>query len=41
MEHTEEEHPPVFRRWSTWYWIIFLAMVFQVILYTVISYSFL
>jgi hypothetical protein len=41
METTEQDQPPVFRRWSTWYWIIFLAMVVQVIIYTLISYSFL
>jgi hypothetical protein len=32
--------PPVFRRWSGWYWLVFLVMVLQVLLYLFITRSF-
>jgi hypothetical protein len=34
------EKPPVFNRWSGWYWLVFLVMVAQVLLYLYITRSF-
>jgi hypothetical protein len=35
-----EDKPPVFRCWSGWYWLVFLVMVLQVLLYLFITRSF-
>lgn len=37
---TEDNRPPVFRRWSGWYWLVILVLVAQIIIYTLISNSF-
>jgi hypothetical protein len=36
----EEEKPPVFRKWSTWYWLLLGALVIQVIIYYLITVSY-
>jgi len=40
MESSEGEKPPVFRRWSSWYWLVLLAALAQIILYSIITFSF-
>jgi hypothetical protein len=35
-----EEKPPLFQSWKTWYWLVFGAMIVQVILFFWISKSF-
>lgn len=39
MSDTEEK-PPLFNRWSTWYWLVMLVMAAQVVLYLYITYLF-
>ena len=34
------EKPPVFNRWAGWYWLVFLVMAAQVLLYLYITLSF-
>lgn len=36
----EEDRPPVFKRWRGWYLLVISVLVIQIILYTLISYSF-
>lgn len=36
----EQEKPPVFRRWSSWYWLVMLVMAVQLLVYLVITNSF-
>ncbi|CAN5342823.1 hypothetical protein BH10BAC4_BH10BAC4_24320 [soil metagenome] len=40
MESTENEKPPVFRKWSSWYWLVMIVMIIQVIIYSLITFSF-
>jgi hypothetical protein len=40
MESTENEKPPVFRKWSSWYWLVIVVMLVQVIIYSLITFSF-
>lgn len=35
-----QDRPPVFNRWSGWYWLVFLVMAAQVLLYLFITRSF-
>lgn len=37
---TEEDRPPVFKSWKGWYWLVISVLVIQIIVYTLISYSF-
>ncbi|MDZ4714149.1 MAG: hypothetical protein SH819_01660 [Cytophagales bacterium] len=39
-ESTPEERPPVFARWRSWYWLVWLTMVAQVLIYLLITLSF-
>ncbi len=36
----EEEKPPVFQKWSAWYWLVMCMLVVEVILFYVITQSF-
>ncbi len=35
-----EEPPPFFTSWSTWYWIVFLNLVFLIVLFTIFTRMF-
>lgn len=35
-----EEKPPVFKRWSSWYWLVLAVMAAQVILFAWLTFSF-
>ncbi len=35
-----ESKPPVFRRWSAWYWLVTGVMIAQLIIYLIITFSF-
>lgn len=35
-----EEKPPVFDRWSSWYWLVLAVMAAQVILFSWLTFSF-
>jgi hypothetical protein len=37
---SEQERPPIFKNWNSWYWIVIAVMLIQVISYTVITQSF-
>lgn len=37
---TDEHKPPLFKNWSTWYWIVLGVMLLQVILYTWLTHVF-
>ena len=41
MSHTTEEKPPVFKSWKGWYWLVMGALAFQIIIYFLITRSFL
>jgi len=36
----EEEKPPVFSRWSVWYWLVMIVLAVQIIVYLFITNSF-
>lgn len=36
----EQEQPPLFKKWSTWYWIVLGALAAQIVLYYIITASF-
>jgi hypothetical protein len=31
---TDEQKPPLFKNWSTWYWIVMGVMILQVVLFS-------
>jgi hypothetical protein len=31
---TDEQKPPLFKNWSTWYWIVMGVMIAQVVLFS-------
>jgi hypothetical protein len=31
---TDEQKPPLFKNWSTWYWIVMGVMISQVVLFS-------
>ncbi len=37
---TNEGKPPIFRTWKGWYWLVWMTMVVQVIIYLLITQSF-
>ena len=39
-EPSYEEKPPIFRSWKGWYWLVWLTMIAQVIIYLIITRSF-
>jgi hypothetical protein len=36
----EEEKPPVFGKWSSWYWLVMSLLLLEVILFFLITFSF-
>ncbi len=40
MESSTNEKPPVFRRWSSWYWLVLIVMIIQLVIYSLITFSF-
>ncbi len=40
MEPSENEKPPVFQRWSGWYWLVLIVMIIQLVIYSFITFSF-
>lgn len=37
---TEEEKPPLFKNWSSWYWVVLIVMLVQVLLFSWLTYIF-
>lgn len=35
-----DEKPPVFANWRGWYWLVFVVMLVQLMLYLLITLSF-
>ena len=40
MESSSNEKPPVFERWSRWYWLVIMVMIVQIVIYSFISFFF-
>jgi len=40
MIEAQEEKPPVFSRWRSWYWLVMLVLAVQIVVYLFISNSF-
>ena len=40
MESSENEKPPVFRQWSSWYWLLMIVLFSQVVAYSIITFLF-
>lgn len=40
LENSQQERPPVFKKWSGWYWLVLIVLVVQIIIYTLITNSF-
>ncbi len=40
MESSSNEKPPVFQRWSRWYWLVVAVMIVQIVIYSLITFSF-
>jgi len=40
VESPEDHRPPVFKRWKGWYWLVFLVLAVQIIIYSLITNSF-
>ncbi|HOO09681.1 MAG TPA: hypothetical protein PKW06_07065 [Cyclobacteriaceae bacterium] len=40
MMSEEEGKPPLFSRWSQWYWLVMIVLAIQVIVYLFITNSF-
>ncbi len=40
MSEEQEEKPPVFSRWSVWYWLVMTVLAVQIIIYLFITNSF-
>ncbi len=39
-EAPQEQKPPLFGSWKGWYWLVFLVMAAQVVVYLIITQSF-
>jgi len=39
-DETEDERPPVFNRWRGWYLLVLGVALIQIIVYSLITYSF-
>ena len=35
-----EEKPPLFKNWSSWYWVVLIVMLVQVLLFSWLTYIF-
>ncbi len=40
MDASDHSKPPVFSRWSSWYWLVIGVMVAQLVIYMIITLSF-
>ncbi len=40
MGEDQEEKPPVFSKWSSWYWFVMIVLAVQIIIYLLITNSF-
>lgn len=40
MSIEKEEKPPVFPRWSAWYWLLMIVLAIQIVIYLFITTSF-
>lgn len=40
MSEEQNEKPPVFSKWSGWYWFVMLVLAAQIIIYYLITNSF-
>lgn len=40
MSEEIEEKPPVFPRWSNWYWLVMIVLAIQIVIYLFITASF-
>lgn len=40
MVSEQEEKPPVFPRWSAWYWLVMIVLAVQIVTYLFITSSF-
>lgn len=40
METSQDSKPPVFNKWSSWYWLVTVVMVIQLVVYLIITLSF-
>ncbi|MFZ6001133.1 MAG: hypothetical protein ACOYW3_11535 [Bacteroidota bacterium] len=38
--NADDEKPPVFQQWKSWYWLVMLALAIQVIIYWTITNRF-
>ncbi len=36
----EEGHPPVFKKWSHWYWLILIALAIEILLFSWLTFAF-
>lgn len=39
-EPVQDQKPPVFGNWKGWYWLVFLVMAAQLVVYLLITRSF-
>lgn len=40
MSEEIKEKPPVFPRWSIWYWLVMIVLAVQIVVYLFITSSF-
>ncbi len=40
MESSSNEKPPVFQRWSSWYWLVVVVLIVQLFIYSLITFYF-
>lgn len=36
-DNTEDEHPPLFARWRSWYWLVLAVLAIQIICYYLLT----
>lgn len=36
----QDDQPPVFKKWSQWYWLILAALAIEVLLFSWLTFSF-
>lgn len=39
-QSSEQEQPPVFKKWRGWYLLVMAVLVIQIIIYTLVTNSF-
>lgn len=40
MSMEQESKPPIFSRWSGWYWLLMIVLAIQIVIYLFITTSF-